>query len=247
MEKEVVQEIYREWSRLKDRNPAFSLRAFSKKIDVPHSALSEIFNGKRRLSKKMAHKILEKLNLAEETHQQLMEKIDSTHRYDLIDLQNFKIISHWEHLAILNLLKLKDFIFCPVWISKRLGISKAKVEKSLERLYSSKMLTKNDDGSVQRSNNGNFKTPTDIKDMALQTFTKESFEMGIESLQNTDISKRDFSTVTLTVNQKDIPKAKKLIEEFRYKFDKEIETVPGDELYKLVVGFYPLTKEISDE
>ena len=83
--------------------------------------------------------------------------------------------------------------------------------------------------------------------MALQNFTKESLEQASKSVSEDPIDRRDFSTVTLTINQKDMKKAKKLIEEFRYKFDREIESIPGDDVYKLIIGLYPLTKEVTDE
>ncbi len=209
--------------------------------------MSEILNGKRRISKKMGLKIIQKLNIDEERQKNLIDKIDSANSYELLELQDFKILSTWEHFAVLNLLKLRDFIFDSSWMARRLGISKDRVERVLARLFSSGLLKKKNEDEVERVSNHNLRTPTGIKNQALQNYTRQSFERGIDSLTETEVSLRDFSTLTLTMNKKDLPKAKKIIEEFRFKFDKEIERVPGDEVYKLVIGLYPLTKEITNE
>ena len=247
MQHEVVAEIFREWTRLKEKNPAISLRAFSKRIEVSHSALSEILSGKRRLTKKMALRILDKLNLTDEQHLKIKEFYDANNKFDLIDLNNFKLISHWQPFAVLNLLKLKDFQFEYEWMAKRLGLSQKEVALAVDRLRKSGLIEISPTGEIERSSKNNLKTPTGTKNLALQNFTKESLEQASKSVSEDPIDRRDFSTVTLTINQKDMKKAKKLIEEFRYKFDREIESIPGDDVYKLIIGLYPLTKEVTDE
>ena len=44
-------------------------------------------------------------------HKVIKEFYDANNKFDLIDLNNFKLISHWQPFAVLNLLKLKDFQF----------------------------------------------------------------------------------------------------------------------------------------
>jgi transcriptional regulator with XRE-family HTH domain len=42
----------------RSRNPAFSLRAFARKLEMSPSAISELLNGKRRVSRKLASRIV---------------------------------------------------------------------------------------------------------------------------------------------------------------------------------------------
>ena len=43
---------------IQNRNPAYSLRSFSRKLQINPSALCEILKGKRRVSRKMAERLL---------------------------------------------------------------------------------------------------------------------------------------------------------------------------------------------
>lgn len=242
MQQEIIHELVQQWTTIKGKNPNYSLRAFAKKLDVPHSALSEILNGKRKLTKKMATRILFNLKLVSSEQERILKILDESTEYSTLELQSFQAISHWEHLAVLGLFKLKDFKSDITWMAKRLGITIKKVDTVIDTLLSVGLVSE-DNGKFKRKTSSQLNTPTQIKDKGLRQFAIESLEKAIESLKEDPVEKRDFTTVSLTVNKKDIPKAKKMLEEFRYKFDQEIETVPGEELYKLVLGFYPVTKE----
>ncbi len=236
MQESVVHELIHQWSALKSKNPSYSLRAFSKKLDIPHSALSEIMNGKRRLTQKMGERVVMALSLDPDKKEQLLRSMAEKSSYSTLELQAFQALAHWEYLAVLGLFKLKDFHSSTEWMAKRLGISTKKIESVLNTLVATGLLKEDLKGNLKRSTSINLNTPSQIKDKGLRQFTIESLEKAIESLRQDKVEGRDFSTVSLTVNKKDLPKAKKMLEEFRYKFDQEIESASGEELYKLVLG-----------
>lgn len=242
MQENVVHELIHQWSAIKSKNPSYSLRAFSKKLDIPHSALSEIMNGKRRLTQKMGERVLMALNLDPDKKEQLLRSMTEKSSYSTLELQCFQALAHWEYLAVLGLFKLKDFQSNTKWMSKRLGVSSKRIESVLNTLVATGLVKEDIKGNLKRSPSINLNTPSQIKDKGLRQFTIESLEKAIESLRQDKVEDRDFSTVSLTINKKDLPKAKKMLEEFRYKFDQEIESVPGEELYKLVLGFYPVSR-----
>ncbi len=247
MQENIVHELIHQWSTIKSKNPSYSLRAFSKKLNIPHSALSEIMNGKRRLTQKMGERLLMALKLEPEIKEQLLRSMAEKSSYSTLELQSFQAIAHWEYLAVMGLFKLKDFQSNTQWMAKRLGITSKKVESVLNTLVATGLVSEDLEGNLKRTSSINLNTPSQIKDKGLRQFAIESLEKAIDSLRQDNIKDRDFSTVTLTVNKKDLPRAKKMLEEFRYKFDQEIESVPGEELYKLVLGFYPVTKEVPND
>ena len=53
--------IQGEFARLRAKNARYSLRSFARKLALSPSALSEIFRGKRPVTKKNAAKILHRL------------------------------------------------------------------------------------------------------------------------------------------------------------------------------------------
>ncbi|MNL33252.1 hypothetical protein D3C87_1551510 [compost metagenome] len=52
--------------------------------------------------------------------------------------------------------------------------------------------------------------------------------------------------MTIVINKKDIKKAKEMIRVFQDKFVSELEVNPGDEVYRLSVSLFPLSK-IAEE
>lgn len=247
MQESIVYELIQQWSQVRSKNPSYSLRAFSKKLEIPHSAISEIMNGKRKLTQKMGERIVLALKLDEEKQAELLQSLSDRESFSTLDLKRFQAISHWEYLAVLGLFKLRDFNKCPRWMAKKLGLNEKKIESVLNTLIGIGLLKEDESGELRRVSAYNFNTPSQIKDKGLRQFTIESLEKAIESLREDPVEDRDFSTVSLTINKRDLPKAKKMLEEFRYKFDQEIESVPGEHLYKLVLGFYPVTKEVPNE
>ena len=73
MQQEIIHEVIQQFSQIKGKNPNYSLRAYSKKLDIPHSALSEILNGKRKLTKKMATRILINLKLVSSEQERILK------------------------------------------------------------------------------------------------------------------------------------------------------------------------------
>jgi transcriptional regulator with XRE-family HTH domain len=66
--------LLQKFEELKQRNKLFSLRAFAIRLNISSSALSEILNGKRRVSREKAENIAIALKLTPlETHEFLRD------------------------------------------------------------------------------------------------------------------------------------------------------------------------------
>src|SRR5688500_12673996 len=98
---------------LQSKNPSYSLRSFSKKVDVHVGALSSIMNGKRKVSRELAERIARMLMIDPQTRSELLDlfpekrvykkvTVDDTPvspRYLEIEASRFKMIAEWEHYA----------------------------------------------------------------------------------------------------------------------------------------------------
>lgn len=73
----VQTKIRSEFQILQSKNPAFSMRAFAKKLHVSPSALCEIMGGKRNISKKMALRILDRMQLQPDEVEMLLSQFDA--------------------------------------------------------------------------------------------------------------------------------------------------------------------------
>ena len=127
------------------KNTAFSLRAFSNRLGMSPGAVSQILNGKRFVSKKIAQKICDKLlldpqekseivGLFPEQKKELLNNTALEPNYLQLQSDQFRVISDWYYLAILSLMKTRGFKQSPQWISKRLGISQKEAKEAMTRL-----------------------------------------------------------------------------------------------------------------
>jgi len=162
-----------------------------------------------------------------------------------LDETHFKVISQWEHYAFLSLLETDDFEFDLDWISKRLGISKLRVEQVIDHLVGLKLIEKNNQTITK--NFSSLKTSEDIQSQAIQKSHEETVHMAIEKLKELEPIWRDFSSITMTMDPDQIPEAKKLIREFRKKFSLLMESGKKKEVYRLQLMFYPLTQIDADQ
>src|SRR6185437_16760754 len=89
-----------------DRNPSYSLRAFSKNLAVSHTLLSLIFSGKRKLSSGVAEKIIDRLDLTFKQRElffkefqpdSFVEETGSAEQHNNIEMEIFAMMSEWQH------------------------------------------------------------------------------------------------------------------------------------------------------
>jgi transcriptional regulator with XRE-family HTH domain len=231
------------------KNPRWSQRAFAKKLGVSSGALSEIMNGKRSMSPQLKKKIVSVLHLSP------TEQLDFfgddiplnlkpvRHEYFRLSVDQFHLISDWWHFAILNLIRTKGFKAQHAWIAERLGIPLKVVSESWDRLFRLGHL-KRSKSTVVRVH-PKIETTDDFFDLSIRKAHVEDLKLIEKSILNGSTEKRDHTSITLVVNNKNIKKAKELIRLFQDQFSELVEVKnneAGDEVYRLSISFYPLTQ-----
>ncbi len=245
--------LYREG---KQKNPQYSLRAFAKKLSLSPGSLSDILKGKRSLSFKSAHKILNRLDfLPDERHSflnlALSEKMGcaasdtSLHKKNLkkfktIDPDVFYVVSDWQHYAVLGLMKTSNFQSNSKWIAKRLGITSVEVESTLSRLERVGLIKKINEQYVRI--NENLSTTHDIPSSALRRSHKQTLEQAISALEEIPVELRDITSISVAINPNKMRDAKDLIKNFRREFQAIMEDGKKEEVYNLNIQFIPVTK-----
>ena len=121
-----------EFQRRAEKNPSFSLRALSAKLEMDQSLLSKLLQGKRKFSDETAQKVSEFLGVY--LNSEALEQTDPTIDYQLMKEDEFFVISAWYHFAILELIKIKGFKHNSTFVSQKLGITNLESERALERL-----------------------------------------------------------------------------------------------------------------
>lgn len=228
------------------KNPQYSLRALARKAGLSPAALSEILNGKRRVSLERAKSVLERLGAGLDKIDDIVSEIDkgstSSKKTYQLAIDQFYLISEWYNFAILSLAETEDFDDNPQWIAKRLNIPLLNAKKSLERLERLGALKRNRKGKLVTSG-VQLATPDEIANRGLRQQHLEILEKCKDSLESHDIHQRDFLGVTMTLDPADLPLAKKSLREFMVKFCTRFEKGKKKEVYRLSLQFIPLTAQ----
>ena len=241
---------------IRSKNPSYSIRAFASKLKLQPSATNEILKGQRRVSLKMAEKIADNLLLDPTEKSFLLKdfptkiKRKTKFRDGDLDLQSaqflklsadqFSLISEGIHFAILSLIKTDDFKSDPEWISLRLGTTKKKVLSALERLKILQLIEIKANQIIRTA--APIKTSDDTLSVSLQKAYIEDMEVAKNKLLNVDVKKRDFTSLTLPVDPKLLPKAKEILRNAQLQLEELMEEGKQEEVYKLSMYLYPLTE-----
>ncbi len=222
------------------RNPQFSMRAYSKKVGVTQSAISEILSGKRKVTTKMGIKILGGLGLAPDVIENLINSLNGKSSTDVtfkaLDIDTFHLISDWHYFALLSLSETCTFKNEAKWIAKRLNISESKANEAIERLTRLGFLKENGVATgIQYQVDPGIATP------ALKKAHRQNLEIASNALETTKFEERDFTAITLCFDPDRMEEAKLLIKEFRKQFSDLMESDQKKEVYKLCVQLFPLT------
>lgn len=171
-------------------------------------------------------------------------KSESTIAYKQLTLDSFSVISDWYHYAILELTHVEGFRPEPLWISRRLGITKTEVNIAIERLFRLQLLKETESGQwCEISENGMMThLKPGLSSDGARKYQCQLLELSMRAVQEIPVSKRNHTSAAFCFDPKDLPHAIERISEFRRKFASEFQPMrKGTEVYQIQISFFPLT------
>ena len=251
MNEQVNQSMFRDllnshFARGKMKNSAYSVRAFSQKLGLNHSAVSEILNGKRKVGIKLARRLADSLMLEAEQRSALFSPPSPSdsrgHTRALLEADQFKVIADWYHFAILSLAETKGFKSDVIWIARRLGIHKSQAKDAVERLCRLQMMRTKGDRLFTTGRY--FSSPDGISDLAVRRTHHQYLEMAGQALTTSSVDERDFTAVTMAIDPRKLPEAKRRVRAFRDDLCAFLESGDKKEVFEMCLQIFPLTKEV---
>ncbi len=234
-----------EYLKRKDHNSRYSLRAYARDLGISSGSLSEAMAGKRLISKTNLLKISDRLQWKPATVNRLLNmsgfKSDPTsenHEFRSVNDDLIAAISEWHYLAILNLAKLG----CPCeasYIADRLSLPESVAQEALNALIRLG-LAHNQNGSLRRTTRALI-SDIDVPSRVRRDYFRQHLNLAEKTLDATPIDERDFSVVTIPADRKMLPQAKVLIEEFRRKIGRLLESGHPDRVYSVAIQMYPIS------
>jgi len=233
------------------RNSRWSKRAFARRIGISSGALTEIMNGKRPLSVQVKKKLAPKLELSPKEQLEFFEDelpnyLQGTPlEYHLLNEDQFRMIADWPHYAILNLIKTKGFKPSVEWIARRLNVPFQTAETSWQRLLRMGHLKKIGGKVIRKFPRLN--TSDGVINLSVREAHIQDTKLIEASLRENPIEIRDHTSMTLVTNKKNLARAKEMIRLFQDQFAQEIQTDPGEEVYRLSISLFPLSHSLEEK
>lgn len=252
---DLVDYLQEELERRKQKNPRYSLRAFARGLGIQSSSLSGYLKRNRAIPMWDQGRIAQHLRLPPRLQESLFSSSHSTVSTEaqywqrpvvMPELTQKEFLLEWEYLAVMSLVKVHNFKADPEWIGKRLGITVARAHQVLELLLHSQLIAvgENDKYVCQWDE---LRTTDDVTSMVVQEAHQRTLAMAQKKLKEVDVAQRDYSSLTLSVNPKNIKKLKSDIRQFLVSVENKYEKAPTSEVYRLCLQLFPLTEFGSDE
>lgn len=245
--------LSKNFEKLKQDSPQYSLRAFARKLGISPTAMSEMIHGKRVITRKTVTKMLDRLEIPAVDKDKIIKNENSRSafiyeekKFVEVDLNQNSHIAEWQYFAILSLAETEDFQADSKWIAQRLNISESLAHKSLQNLKELKVLTANEDGKFVPSGL-QFKIESGLQETIFKTGHRDSLDLAKKALDDFDRELIDFSSMTMAIDHEFLPEAKDLIRQFRRRLASFLESGKKEEVYKLNIQLFPLSSKTKSK
>jgi uncharacterized protein (TIGR02147 family) len=243
----------------KQRNPSYSLRAFSRDLEVSSARLSRILSGKAAPSRTMSKKIGAKLGYKGETLDWFCALVEARHgknqearKASLEFLQRYnhgigtkKIETkhsfgwNWYHFAIRRLTQLPDFQSDCAWIGNRLGLGLKKTKEAVQELVTAGALAIVD-GRIEIRENYDVYFGGD-RNKVREKMETDLFARQLPSVLSPSRENSYHARHFFTLNREHFEELRALIKSFESKVDDlTYRAEPPNDLFCLSIDLYSL-------
>ncbi|MFN8944154.1 MAG: DUF4423 domain-containing protein [Pseudobdellovibrionaceae bacterium] len=234
--------LRQQFQERKNRNPAYSLRAFARDLDVSVTSLSQYFSRLRDLSKTSKLSVISRLQFSPLEKEIFLEQgpVDKIEQNQAIVSEDlFNLIGDWVSFALLSLSKIKNQTADAKVIAKKLGVTPEEITSSLDRLQRFKLiLIKN--GKLKRTQQS-LSTSDDVPSEAIRKYHLSILQKAQSALQREPIDRRDFSAMTFPASLKNVQQIKKILRTTQNRIAKLAQTGDSDDVFVISMQYFPLT------
>lgn len=251
-----------EYESRKLKYPKYSIRSYAKSLEISPSFLSQVFLGKRNLSLSTAGSIVSKLKWPRRRERLFLNIInhdilpggdvkraayddavfDNELAFNELSSDQFKLVSEWQHFAIVELIQLKNTDHRASTIARRLGISLKKTQLSIDRLLRVGLIARHN-SRLKKSTP--FYRVQGVPSRAIRAYHSRHMRRALKALETIAPDQRDITGTTLAIDSRRMPEFKELIKKFRDQLN-QITTASdsNDRVYQLAIQFFPLDRDV---
>lgn len=236
--------LQQEHQKLLQKNPAYSLRAFAKRLGMSPGALSDVIRGKRQVSPaKLAH-ILSKLHIDQNIVDQILVEASSGRNVGRVLLPTHiaNLVSRWIYFAILSVYECSRPPNSVEEMAARLGIDLSEAQQAVDMLLEAGLLKMSAEGQPRptgiswRSEDGT------IPKSFLLASHQDGLKLAEKALQKIPASERDFTSITVSAKKENLEKARKEIRKFNDRMAKLLSVEKTDSVFRLNISLFPVDR-----
>jgi uncharacterized protein (TIGR02147 family) len=262
---------YQSWLRdcfvvLKAENRFFSYRFVGQRIDMDHSVVVKVLQGKRHLTSEQAKSFAGLLDLDKPQTAYFLALVDYGRAEKDADIRrafenvlslrpaaqrsleasHYAYFQHWYHVAIRSLLDYYPFDgknYAALAMQLTPPVSEAQVRESVELLLSLGLAAPNSQGLIKPTE-AHLSTGDRWISAAVQAYQKEVIRLSEGALERIPRTDRDISTLTLSLDRASLDEIREVLRECRQTIVKIVDRVAAaktDAVYQLNMQFVPLT------
>lgn len=262
-----IEFINRQFSLKKEVNPKFSLRSYAKILGYENpSLLSSVLKGERKLGPELAEKIAIQLNLSasEQKYFQVLILIkyakNSSERLMYTDLlestkpelsknefsvsiDSFRFIADWYHVAILEMIELKDFRYDLGLIARRLGrgLNRELVEAAILRLIRLELVEESKTKRYLKRKEGTFIVDKNISSDTIKKHHDQFIQFARMAIFDQDIESRDIRSTTISIKKKNYKQAQEILKQAHADLLELSCKGDGDDVYQVCTQFFKIS------
>lgn len=251
--------LYQELRRRQGANPRYSLRAFALHLGIDHSTLSQLLRARRTLTPEMLERLGARLGLERDAiatyvaHEarRISAPGPQSREVRRLTADTANLVADWYHWAILELVRLRDFVPDSRWIARVLGLGVDEVNVAVSRLLHLGLLEM---AAPDRWTDRSGDTATSYEDFtraAVQRLWEQVRDLSATSLAAVPPQLREHSATTIAVRTDQIPEALARLARFRAELLAWLDAEPErNDVYRLELGFFPVTRlnhKLEDE
>ncbi len=259
-----IEFVNRQFSLKKEVNPRFSLRSYAKLLGYANpSLLSSVLKGERKLNPEMAEKIAAQLRLSakerkyfqlliliryaknESEKQMYTDLLEATKPDEVVSqfsvsIDSFRFIDDWYHVAILEMVELKNFKKDYEWMAKKLGrgLTAELVEAAVKRLIRLGLVE--DTKKSFKRKEGSFVVDKNIPNDAIKKHHDQFIQFARQAIYEQPINDRDIRSSTFTLKRKNYKKAQDILKKAHAELIELSCKDDGEELFQVCTQLFTL-------
>jgi uncharacterized protein (TIGR02147 family) len=168
--------------------------------------------------------------------------------YRVREIDEYAAIAHWVHMALLGMTDIPGFKGTAEDAHARLGgkVSIAEIRSAIERLKALDIVRREEGGRLVRTAN-RFTTRDDVANRGARECHKQVARLGIDAIDEQDVSIREFQTFAMAIPLSKVGLAKEMIRRFRTQLADALTGEGGaEEVYQAQIQFFRLTESPSE-